>query len=78
MRVLAGEVFHDAQESFPSTIKALHDKMNYHDICQNDDFSSNCFGAYSTGLSNEMHTPPCIGPYKRRNVMGSSYCNVEP
>ncbi|KAK6157313.1 hypothetical protein DH2020_011561 [Rehmannia glutinosa] len=71
-----GEVYHDAQESFPSTAEAdINDIID--DTCTGNKSPcspSHTFSVYPETTGNTLHTPPPTdNPYKRRKVMRSLY-----
>ncbi|KAI3457359.1 hypothetical protein Pfo_014022 [Paulownia fortunei] len=79
-----GEVYHDAQESFPRTTEADINDIITDDMCAGNESPcspTRTFSVYpeTTGnIMNRPHTPPPPdGPYKRRKVMESIYCSAE-
>ncbi|KAG8364558.1 hypothetical protein BUALT_Bualt18G0009600 [Buddleja alternifolia] len=79
-----GEVFHDAQESFPRTNEADIDDIMSDDVCVGDESPcspSSSFSVYPVTMANRTNRlltpPPCHGPYKRRKVIRSLYFNAE-
>ncbi|PIN18699.1 hypothetical protein CDL12_08617 [Handroanthus impetiginosus] len=78
-----GEVFYDAQESFPRTIEVDIDDIITDKMCAGDESPcslSNSFSVYPVTMgnrTNRLHTPPpADGPYKRRKVTRSIYCEL--
>ncbi|KAL8506801.1 hypothetical protein ACS0TY_017629 [Phlomoides rotata] len=74
-----GDVFHDAQESFTRT-----NETDIDDMCVGEESPcslSSSFSVYSvkTGnVTNSLLTPLFNGPYKRRKLTGSVYCDLGP
>lgn len=80
--VAAGEVFYDAQESFPGTGDDDYDDDD-DDMSVGDESPCSMRGSFNVypvnmgNRTNKLHTPPpLVGPYKRRKVMRSIYCEI--
>ncbi|KZV44824.1 hypothetical protein F511_09867 [Dorcoceras hygrometricum] len=84
IKLVAEEVFHDARESFPTTIKPDIDgsigDVRY-SSSESPCSSSSSFSVYPATMdnsTNELRTPPPPdGPYKRRKVMTSILFGTE-
>ncbi|KAK6141183.1 hypothetical protein DH2020_025066 [Rehmannia glutinosa] len=83
LEIVAGEVFHDAQESFPKTNEADIDDIINDDKCAGDESPcslSSGFSVYPVTMGSRMDRlttpPPPDGPYKRRKVMTPIHCDL--
>ncbi|KAK6120631.1 hypothetical protein DH2020_045626 [Rehmannia glutinosa] len=83
LEIVAGEVFHDAQESFPKTNEADIDDIINDDKCAGDESPcslSSGFSVYPVTMGSRTDRlttpPPPDGPYKRRKVMTPIHCDL--
>ncbi|GAV72178.1 hypothetical protein CFOL_v3_15667 [Cephalotus follicularis] len=79
-----GEVFYDAEEDFSRTIPVNDDELLHNEnLCVADNSPSclnSCFSVHPKSTdreTSEPHTPPPIGPYKRRKVTTSVGVGIE-